>query len=430
MSESVPPQEADGGRGMAAPGARAEVAAGAPVPLRTHLRYGLVLGCLAAIGPLTLDLYLPALPEMSRQLHASEPVIQLSLTGCLLGLAIGQLTGGPLADVLGRRRPLLAGLAVYVAITLALALPMPVGAFVALRLVQGAAGGMGLVIGTAVVRDRYSGASAARFFSLLVLISGLSPIFAPAIGGQVLLLTPWPGLFALLGLIGTGIATAVAIWLPETLPAALRSPRSARGLLGGMGTLLRDRAFMGCAVPVGVSTAAAIGYISASSFVLQGIYGASPQLYGALFALNGLALVVTSQANAYLVGRIRSPFLLLTGLVLMATSGAILLGLTAFGGIVPLPAILAPLLVVVASNALVGPNGSALALTPHPRAAGAGSALLGLGRFGLGSVAAPLVGLGGPHSAVALAAVVLGCGACGLGAYAALLLPARHRLRA
>src|SRR5215213_2139344 len=204
-----------------------------------------LLGSIVAIGPLSIDTYLPAFPSMSRSLDASASAVQLTLTACLAGLALGQLFAGPLSDRLGRRRPILAGLSAYVVASLLCALAPDVLTLTALRFVQGFAGAAGLVIAQAVVRDLHSGPAAVRLFSSLMLIIGVAPILAPILGGQILEVTSWRGIFVMLAAFGAIIGLAVAVGLPETLPPERRDLRGLRQTLRTLASLLRLREFMG-----------------------------------------------------------------------------------------------------------------------------------------------------------------------------------------
>src|SRR6267143_177042 len=216
-------------------------------------RLFVLLGGLTAFGPLSIDMYLPALPAIGRDLAASESMIQLTLTACLIGLAIGQVIAGPLSDALGRRRPLLIGVAGYVIASLLCALAPAATILVALRLLQGLAGAAGIVIARAIVRDLYSGSAAARYFSRLILVMGLAPILAPVLGAQVLRVSTWRGIFLVLTIVTALLWLSAARGLPETLPAARRNAGSLAGTLNIFGQLIRDTPFIGYAVAAGLA---------------------------------------------------------------------------------------------------------------------------------------------------------------------------------
>ena len=396
---------------MSIPSAAAEPS----VPERerqSDLRLMIILGALGAFAPLSIDMYLPALPELSRSFGVSAAEVQLTLSAFVLGLALGQAIAGPLSDSFGRRRPLLIGVAAYAAASLLCVVAPSIAALVALRFVQGLAGSAGIVIARAVVRDIYSGIAAARFFSLLMLVSGLAPILAPILGGQLLRFTSWRGVFVTLALIGILMFVAVALGLNETLPPAARQGGGVRATLATFRRLLADQAFSSYALASGLAFAALFAYISGSSFVLQDIYGVSPQRFGVLFGANAIGLIIASQVNGRLVGRVPLRRLLLGGLSAMTCGGLGLLAAVTLD--LGLAGVLLALFLIVTSLGFIGPNATALALAGHPRIAGSASALLGVLQFAIGAAAAPLAGLGGETSALPMAITIAALAASAL----------------
>jgi DHA1 family bicyclomycin/chloramphenicol resistance-like MFS transporter len=369
------------------------------------VRLVVVLGAVNAIGPLSIDMYLPAFPGIAGDLHTSAAQVQLTLTACVAGLALGQLVVGPLSDRIGRRVPLISAVVSYAVASLLCAWAPTVQALIGLRFVQGLAGAGGIVISRAVVRDLHAGAAAVRLFSSLMLVTGLAPILAPVAGGQLLTLTSWRGVFLALSILAALIAVLAALGLRETLPAERRSTSGLRRTVRLMGELLRDRSFVGHGLAAGLTFGALFAYISGSSFALQGIYGLSPQLYSLAFAVNGLGLVAGSQVNARLVERVGPTRLLRRALACVAVGALTLLVVVAVGGL-GVWAVLAPMFVIVSSLAFVMPNATALALADHPAVAGTASALLGVIQFLVGAVAAPLVGVAGPDTAVPMGVVM------------------------
>lgn len=384
-----------------------------PSSLKATRRAGLfmilVLGGLTATPPLSMDMYLPALPAVTRSLHAPAATVQLTLTACLAGMALGQLVVGPMSDKWGRRRPLLTGLAVYVVATALCAVATNVESLVAFRLIQGLAGAAGIVIARAVVRDLYDGVAMARFFSTLMLVSGVAPIVAPLVGGQILRVTDWRGVFVVLTFVGTALAVLVWTRLPETLAPADRHAGGTAEALRGMRALLADLPFTGYMLTGGFSFAALFAYISASPFVVQEIYGATPQTFSLLFGINSVGLVAVGQINGkLLVGRVSMDKVLGAGLavVLLAATALLLMATGAFGevGLVP---VAAGLFVLMSAMGVTLPNAQTLALMRTRHSAGSASALLGTSSFLIGAVASPLVGIAGEHTAVPMAVVQL-----------------------
>ena len=378
-----------------------------------------MLGSVSAIGPATMDVYLPGLPGLAEDFGVSPSAAQVTLTTYLVGLALGQLLSGPLSDVHGRRRPLIAGLVVFTVATLVCSLAPSLWALAALRLVQGATAGVGVAIGRAIVRDLYSGAAGARYLSRLMMVIGLAPILAPLVGGQLLRFTSWRGVFVALAVLGLALTVTSARLLPETLP---REHRRAAGLgvtVRTFARLLADRRFVGFVLVVGLGGGAMIGYVSGSSFVLQDVFGASPQLFGLLFAVNAVFLVAGAQVNAHLLAT-RSPRRLLrAGLAMMVAAGLALVAVVSLPD-PGLAAVTAPLALLMLSWGFVQANALALALNDHPHVAGTAAALLGVSQYAFGALTAPLVGLGGNGTALPMAAVIAACGVGAAIAFASL----------
>ncbi len=391
---------------------------GSTTPIQARLV--VILGSLSAFGPLSMDMYLPALPALTRDLATSASVAQFTLAACLVGLAGGQVVAGPLSDAFGRRRPLLFGLAAFAAASVLCALAPNAWALVALRLVQGAAGAVGIVIARAVARDLYGGHELAKLLALLMLFAGLAPILAPIAGGLLMRFTSWRGVFFALAAIGALLLVAVTASLAETLPPGRRRGGGLRATAAVFRQLAADRAFVGYTVSCGLAFGAMFAYIAGSPFVLQGIYGVSAQTFSLLFALNAAGLVVSGLASSRLVDRVGPAPLLTAGLVASAVGGAGLLFAVLIG--VGLPGVLPCLFVVVAGVGLVLPNATTLALADHPNAAGSASALLGLGQFSIGAVASPLVGIAGGDTALPMAVLIAALGAAALAAYRLLVV--------
>ncbi|GAB3596529.1 multidrug effflux MFS transporter [Angustibacter peucedani] len=377
---------------------RAERAAlGVPVGLVV------LLGSLQGLGPLSLDTYLPALPDIARDLGASTSATQLTLTATLVGLASGQLVFGPLSDRLGRRRPLVAGLALYVVACVMCAVAPTVELLVAGRFVQGFAGAAGMVSAMAIARDSTSGTAMARLFAALMLVTGVAPVLAPVLGGQLLLVTSWRGIFALLAITGAVLLAVAALRVPETLPVERRRGGSVLDTLRVFRELLRDRGFTGPLLALVLSCMGLFGYLAGSPFLLQDVHGLSPQAYSAVFAVNTVGLTALSQLSGRVVHRVGPARLLLAGTAICALGGLGLVAATVTDA--GLVAVLPSLFGVVGGMGLVFPNASALALAAHGDTAGSASALLGTGQFLAGAVAAPLVGLG-PDASLTMALVL------------------------
>lgn len=338
---------------------------------------------------------------MADDLDASAAAGQLTLTACLVGLAAGQLIAGPISDARGRRGPLLVGLALFTLASVACALAPSIEALVICRLVQGAAGAAGIVIARAIVRDLHSGVEAARFFAALILVTGLAPILAPIVGGQLLHVTDWRGVFVFLAVIGAALLAAAWLGVTETHTSNRVAgwPR--------FGALVRDRGFVGCALAAGCCYGAMFAYIAGSPFVLQDHFGVSPQAFSLLFAVNALGIVAAGRVSARLVERVGPGALLTAGVLQSAAGGVLLLALhgTLLGTSVGF-------FVTVSAIGLIVPNATALALERHAERAGSASALLGLCQYAIGAAAAPLVG----GSVTTLVVVMAILGTCAVAA--------------
>ncbi|MBW4720090.1 multidrug effflux MFS transporter [Saccharothrix obliqua] len=363
-----------------------------------------LLGTLCSLGPLSVDTYLPAFPAIAREFGVGDSPVQLSLTTFIIGLSVGQLVIGTLSDSWGRRRPLLIGIGAYVVVSLVCAVAPDAYALAGLRLLQGLGVAAGFVVSLAVARDRFEGLAMARFMSLLMLVNGLGPVVAPVLGGQLLRFTSWRGTFVALAAIALVLLVAAAAWLPETLPRDKRRPADLGSTLRVFRGLLADRRFVGYALAAALSLGALFAYVAGSAFVLQGVFGLSPQTFSLVFAANSVAIFLAGLLNTALTGRVLPKSLLRTGLVTGALGGLGLLGGALAGG--GLVAFLVPLFAVTVSVGLLMPNAASLALARHPEAAGSASSVLGVTQFLLGGLLAPLVGAAGSASVLPMVSVM------------------------
>lgn len=358
---------------------------------------------LTVFGPISMDLYLPALPELTRELGAATSMAQLTVTACLAGLALGQLLAGPLSDRFGRTIPLYVGVVAYVAASVLCAASPSIQALIGARLIQGLAGGVGIVIAQAAGRDIYSGGALIRYYGRLTVLGGLAAIIGPLLGGQLVAVTNWRGLFLFLAAVGVAILGATALVHRETLPAGLRTSGGFAQTARDVRVLLANRGFVSAVLVQGLVYAALFAYLAGATYVLQGVYGFSPQQYALAFGLNSAGFMVCG----YLAGRASERWsvtgTLVVGLV-MCAAGA--LGLLATGLFtLPLPAVTGSLLVMVSGVAVTTPPATTLALADYPQIAGTASSLLGMARFAIGGISAPLVGIAGGATVVPLGVV-------------------------
>lgn len=363
-----------------------------------------MLGALAALPAITVDMYLPSLPTVALDLESTAAAAQLTVSGMLLGGAVGQLVIGPFSDRYGRRLPVLIGVAAHVLVSLACMVAPTIEILIALRVLQGFCNAAASVVAIAVIRDRFVGAEAARLLSRLMLVIGVAPLFAPTVGGAIASRSTWHMVFAALAAIGVVLLVIVWRFMPETLPGNRRRIAGPRGVSVGYGALLRDKKFMAVAVIPGLGQAVIMSYVVGSTFVLQDEYGLSEQQFAFAFAINGLALVGSAQLNAALVRRVSPMRLLRVALVVQLGLAGVLIAVTATGagGLV---ALLCVLWLVLGMQGMIPANASMIALTNYGHMAGTAAALIGAMQAGLAGTISPLVGVFG-GSAVAMAAVM------------------------
>ncbi|UTW06625.1 Bcr/CflA family multidrug efflux MFS transporter [Pseudomonas benzenivorans] len=373
-----------------------------------NLRLLLILGALCAFGPLAIDFYLPSFPTLARAFATDVEHVQLSLAAYFVGLAIGQLIYGPLADRFGRRRPLLAGVLLFALASLACALATSLETLVVARFVQALGGCAGMVVTRAVVRDLCDPIASARVFSQLVLVMGVAPILAPLAGGLLLSSLGWQSIFVCLALFATLCWLAVALWLPETLSRKV-TPAPLSGALGEYRRLLGDRPFIGHALTGGLSIAGMFAYIAGSPFVFIELYGVPAAHYGWLFGSNAAGFILAAQLNAWLVAR-HGPGYWLRRLVWFYLGCGLALLVIALSQPPVLWPLLVPLFGCIASLGVLLPNATACAMAGQGRHAGSASALLGSLQFAIAASAAALVGALHDGSAWPMATVICGCG--------------------
>lgn len=385
-----------------------------------RLRVILVLGALIALGPLTIDMYLPALPSIVDDLNTSSAAVQLTLTGTLIGLAIGQLIIGPLSDIVGRRLPLIAGTAVHIVASLLCVVAPSVAMLGVFRGLQGLGAAAAAVVAMAVVRDLFTGRAAATVLSRLMLVMGVAPVLAPSIGGGILLVGSWRWVFGALALLGVGLLVLAIFSLRESLPPERRRGRGVMPIVRTYGSLLRDGQFLVLVFVAALAMSALFAYIAGSSFVLQEEFGLNEQQFAIVFSLGAIALIGASQFNVVLLGHF-TPVRIVIAALAAALASAVVMVVLALAGLGGILGFLIPLWFVLGAVGFVMPNAPALALTRHGEAAGTAAALLGAAQFGFGAIIAPVVGVLG-NDAVAVSVTMVGVSATALVALTAVTL--------
>jgi MFS transporter, DHA1 family, multidrug resistance protein len=370
----------------------------------SRVRMIMVLGALVALGPLTLDLYLPALPRITDELGVSSSVTQLTLTGTLAGLALGQLIVGPLSDSLGRRKPLIAGIVLHM-LASAVCLGAPGIAVLGVgRVLQGIGASAVMVVAIAVVGDLFADTAAATVLSRLMLVLGVAPVVAPSLGAAVLLHASWHWVFGVLIALAGCLLLVAAVALPETLPPSARRPLRVGAVGATYAELLRDARFVILVLVAALAMSGLFAYISGASFVLQGHYGLDQQLFAIVFGAGAISFITASQVNVVLLKRFSPQSIVVCALAAAVVAGAAFVGL-ALAHVGALPGFLLPVWSILAAMGLVIPNAPAVALSRHHDAAGTAAALLGAAQFGIGAAVAPIVGVLG-NDELALAVVM------------------------
>lgn len=373
---------------------------------RERLVYILVLGGLTALGPFTIDLYLPAFPALTASFNVSVTAIQLTLTGTTVGFAIGQLVVGPWSDNIGRRRPLLVATGVHIASSLLAAWAPTIAWLSVARVMQGVGAAAGVVVALAIVRDLFGGRPLVRMLSRLALVSGLAPILAPVIGSQLLRILPWQGIFWCLAGYGGIIIVAVSVWIVETRPTRRGRDASTASPWRRYRAVFRDRVFIGIAIIGGMNFTALFAYLASSPFLFQNVYAFSAQQFGLVFAANSIGVVIGVQTTARLIRYVAPQWILAVASPAMIASAVTMVVLSAAGA--GPWGTLGPLFAFITLGGFCIPCVQVLALEQHPHESGTAASVLGAVNFGLAGAISPVVGVFGITNAIPMGAVMAG----------------------
>jgi MFS transporter, DHA1 family, multidrug resistance protein len=371
---------------------------------RQRLVYILVLGALTALGPFTVDLYLPAFPALESDFGVSTAVIQLTLTATAVGFGFGQLLVGPWSDRVGRRLPLVLATSLHVAASLGVAFAPDIVTLGVFRVLQGFGAAAGGVVAMAMVRDLFGGLPLVRMLSRLALVNGLAPILAPVIGSQLLVILDWRGIFYFLAGYGIVVVLSTFFFIVETLPPARRVDAGHTTVRERYRSVLTDRTFVGVAIISAMTFSGLFAYLSSSSFLFQEIYGLNPQEFGLLFAVNSIGVVLGVQASAGLAKYFGPQWILSVTTGVLLVSAALIIVLDSFH--LGLLGIVIPLWFFLTACGFGFPLVQVLALVNHPREAGTAASVLGALNFGLAGLTSPIAGLFGIHDAVPMGAVM------------------------
>lgn len=371
------------------------------------------MGVISATGPLSLDMYLPGLPEMQKYFHSSASTLQLSITFCLIGLAVGQLIVGPISDRIGRRIPLIVGFTLYAITSLMLIFTNNIYLFILIRLIQGLAGSTGQVLSRAVARDMFSGHELTKFYAMLMAVNGAFPIISPIIGGMLLPIVQWQGIFGLLFIIGILVVLGVIFTLPETFVSDEQDQVTLVQTFKALGGMFSKRRFILIALTQGLVFGSLFSYISASSFVFQTYFHMTVGQFSLLYAINGLGIILGNNLPGYLPDRITDRDVMTGGLV-----GGLFAGVLLVGSLFVQPMailVIIPLFITVFCVGIVNTVATSMAMSIEGRQnAGAASAVLGLLMNIIGALASPLAGVMGTQSYAPLAWLIFGFELLGL----------------
>ncbi len=381
---------------------------------RQRLTYILVLGALTALGPFTIDTYLPALPTLESEFNVSTAAIQLTLTATTIGFGLGQLLVGPWSDKVGRRTPLILATIVHIISCLGAAVAPNVELLGIARAFQGIGAAAGGVVAMAMVRDLFGGRPLVRMLSRLALVNGLAPVLAPVLGSQLLLIMPWRGIFVVLAIYGLFVVICVSLWIVETLPKARRHDAGHSTVRQRYKAVLSDRIFVGVALVGAMNFTGLFSYLSSSSFVFQDIYNFDAQQYGLLFAVNSVGIIIGVQSSARLTKYVGPQWILAVSTIVMFVSAVTIVVLDQshaglWGTVIPL-------WFFIAACGFGFPCVQVLALNGHGHEAGTAASLLGALNFGIAGIISPVVGILGVGSAAPMGFVMAICAAVSIAA--------------
>jgi DHA1 family bicyclomycin/chloramphenicol resistance-like MFS transporter len=368
----------------------------------------LILGSLATISPFSIDMYLPGFPRIATDLHTTIDKVQLSLTGYLIGICIGQVLYGPLLDRFGRKKPLYFGLAIYMLASVGCAFTTSVNALIVMRFFQAIGGCVGLVASQALVSDLFSKEKRAEVFSMITLVIAISPMIAPTVGGYVTAAFGWNWIFFILAGIAIAILGGIYFFLPTGKEADTSVSLKPKAVLNSFFTVIRQPQFLIYTLAGGLATAAPFAYIAGSSDVFMNIYKVTEQQYGWIFAFLAVAMIGSTQLNHFLLKKYNSEQIIKTTLLYQSAVGTLLV-LGVYNNWYNLYTLISMMFIFLTGQGLTGPNTSALSLAPFKKHTGSASALMGSWRMGAGAIISIIVSVLHNNTAIPMVGMMAAC---------------------
>lgn len=372
---------------------------------RKHFFLILLLGSLTALGPFSIDMYLPGFPAIAKDLHTTVAKVSLSLSGFFIGISVGQLLYGPLLDRFGRKRPLYIGLSVYIISSIGCAYATSIDALIILRCIQAIGSCAAAVASIAMVRDLFPVSENAKVFSLLMLVVGVSPMIAPTVGGYVTTAFGWHSVFIVLMLLGLVNLLASIFGLPESYKPDKTISLKPKPIITNFITVLREPQFYTYALTGSVAFAGLFAYVSGSPLLFMDIFAVKEETYGWIFAFLSIGLIGSSQLNTLMLRKYSSEQLIFAALICQSVTGLVFLT-GSINGWFGLPATIALLFIFLSCLGFASPNTSALSLAPFSKNAGSASALMGAVQMGLGTIASVGVSLFDTRSSLPMVAIM------------------------
>jgi DHA1 family bicyclomycin/chloramphenicol resistance-like MFS transporter len=368
----------------------------------------IILGLLSAIGPFSIDMYLPGFPSIAAHLHTTVAHISLSLSTFFIGISVGQFLYGPLLDRFGRKKPLYVGLFLYLLASIGCALAPTADALIFMRLLQALGGCVGMVASRAIVRDIFSVGENAKIFSLLMLVVGVSPLLAPTLGGYITASLGWQYIFVVLAIISAGILIAVHYKLPDSRKPDPGVSLMPKPITIGFWTVFKEPQFYTYTFTGAMASSGLHAYIAGSPYVFMELYKVTERQYGWIFALVGMGLIGASQLNSVLLRTFRSEQIIRVALICQAVTGILLFTATALGWI-DLFSTIFFIFIFLCCQGFIFPNASALSLAPFAKNAGTASALLGGIQMSMGAFTSATVSFLSNHTALPMTGVMACC---------------------